>query len=213
MNEKELYKKYVNAGDVVYDIGAFVGEMTKMFLDLSVKNVICFEPAIKNFNILKNNFQSNPKVKCFNVALNDLSYKCRTRFKDCRTDDEEQDIEYVILKKFIENNEIPLPDFIKIDAEGMESIILTTFDFLFEDKRPTLFIEIHAQKKGSTNQTYSGNPHYKWPDEGGIDFNKFKKLNYIAIDFNNTKYDLDKDWNPEPQSHKHMILAPIEKIH
>jgi hypothetical protein len=75
-----------------------------------------------------------------------------------------------------------MPNFIKLDIEGMESLVLKTFKFLFESSRPTMYVEIHAAQRGNLIQNYEDNPHWKWVEEGGFDFNLLKKLRDLGYD-------------------------------
>jgi FkbM family methyltransferase len=215
MNEFDLYKDYINRGCVAYDIGAHIGQIAVQMLQKEAK-VYAFEPSPNNFPILKANCE-RLGIKCFDVALHDKNYSCLTQFKDCRTDytdsngkknDTIQQIYYVILEDFIKSNDLELPDFIKLDIEGMESLVLKTFKFLFEGKRPILYVEIHAQSRNLDNQNYPDNPHWVWPEDGGFNFNNLKNYNYNII-INNKILDINQDWNPKENSHSNMILKPI----
>lgn len=214
MNEFDLYSIYVKDGSVAYDIGAHIGEISFQMKNKGA-DVYAFEPSPNNFPILKKNCE-HLGIKCYDIALHERTYSCSTQFKDCRTDytdsngkknDTIQQIEYVILEDFITKNSLPLPDFIKLDIEGMESLVLKTFKFLFEQKRPVIYVEIHAQSKSLDNQNYPDNPHWVWPEDGGFNFNELKNFKYnILID---GKYlNKEEDWNPNPGSHSNMILLP-----
>ena len=100
-----------------------------------------------------------------------------------------------------------MPNFIKLDIEGMESLVLKTFKFLFETVRPTIYVEIHAQSKTLDNQNYADNPHWVWPEDGGFDFNSLKDFGYKII-INDKILDSSTDWNPIPMTHSNMILIP-----
>jgi FkbM family methyltransferase len=207
MNELDIFTKYIpNA--IVYDIGAHVGLMSRYFIENGASYVYAFEPSIYNYSKLLSNTK-NLNVSCFNIALHEKEYSCETRFRDCTTNDETQPIKYFTLENFISQNQIPLPDFIKLDIEGMESLVLNTFDFLFKEKRPVIYIEIHAARKGNTIQNYLDNPHWRWPEEGGFDFNKLKNFNYKIILNNEIEINKNVDYNPEENSHTGYTLIPF----
>jgi FkbM family methyltransferase len=215
MNEFDLYKKYIQAGTVAYDIGAHIGVIA-IQMKMAGAEVYAFEPSPNNFPHLNINC-SRAGIKCFDVAVHEKTYQCFTEFKDCRTDyidstgkkmDSVQHIKYYLLEDFIKENNLPLPDFIKLDIEGMESIVLKTFKFLFESCRPTIYVEIHAQSKTLDNQNYENNPHWVWPEDGGFDFNSLKSFDYKII-INDEILSDDSDWNPKPNSHSNMILIPV----
>lgn len=214
MNEFDLYKNYVNKKSICYDIGAHIGEIAIQMKSQGA-DVYAFEPSPNNFPILKNNCEKL-EIKCLNVALHEKNYSCSTQFKDCKTDytdsngkknDTVQDIRYVVLESFIKEVNLPLPNFIKLDIEGMESIVLKTFRFLFVQSKPIIYVEIHAQNKNLDNQNYKDNPHWLWPEDGGFDFNNLKELDYKII-INDHILNNDLDWNPKPDSHSNMILIP-----
>lgn len=214
MNEFDLYKKYINPGSVAYDIGAHIGVIA-IQMKMTGAEVYAFEPSPNNFPYLNINC-SKFNIKCFDVAVHEKTYQCLTQFKDCRTDyidssgkkmDSVQHIKYYLLEDFIKEKSLPPPNFIKLDIEGMESIVLKTFKFLFESCRPTIYVEIHAQSKTLDNQNYENNPHWVWPEDGGFNFNDLKRFNYnILID--EKILNKEENWNPNPGSHSNMILLP-----
>jgi len=214
MNEFDLYKKYIKPGIVAYDIGAHIGVIA-IQMKMAGAEVYAFEPSPNNFLYLNANC-SKYHIKCFDVAVHEKTYQCFTEFKDCRTDyidstgkkmDSIQHIKYHLLEDFIKENSLPLPNFIKLDIEGMESIVLKTFKFLFESCRPTIYVEIHAQPKTLDNQNYENNPHWIWPEDGGFDFNTLKIFNYNII-IDEKVLNKEENWNPNPGSHSNMILLP-----
>jgi len=214
MNEFDLYKKYIKPGSVAYDIGAHIG-IIAIQMKMAGADVYAFEPSPNNFPYLKTN-SLRANIKCFDIAVHEKTYQCFTEFKDCRTDyidstgkktDTIQHIKYYVLEDFIKENNLPMPNFIKLDIEGMESLVLKTFKFLFETVRPTIYVEIHAQSKTLDNQNYADNPHWVWPEDGGFDFNSLKDFGYKII-INDKILDSSTDWNPIPMTHSNMILIP-----
>jgi FkbM family methyltransferase len=211
--ELYCYDHFIKNDNIVYDIGAHLGEMSNLFIGKGAKKVYAFEPSKFNFPILKENTKNN-NIDCYNIAFNDTEYSCITQFKDCIQDigmDTEQEIIYKRLDDFVKEFKIELPDFIKIDIEGMESIIFKTFDFLFEQKRPIIFTEFHVPPLGDMRQDYENNPHWRMPDEGGYDFNELKKHNYCYID-KTLNITTEGDFNPARNSHLGRILIPKEKL-
>lgn len=217
IGEFNIYKKYISSNSVCYDVGAHIGEIAFQ-MKAQGADVYAFEPSPNNFPILKNNCE-HLGIKCFDVALHEKEYECFTPFKDCKTDyydmygtktDTTQYIKYAILENLIKNNNIPYPNFIKMDIEGMESIVLKTFAFLFKSIRPIIYVEIHAPSKQNLIQNYPDNPHWKWIDEGGFNFNDLKKYNYNIIDpENEIAIDFNNDYNPMPDTHKGYLLKPV----
>ena len=216
MSEKDLFSKYVKPGDVVFDIGANVGLTVRAFLELGAGQVYAFEPSPNNFDDLVNNCKGE-KVVCLQVALHEREYTCVTPFKDCRTDytdhrgkkmDSAQTINYRTLKSVCDEQNLVLPDIVKLDVEGMESLVMKTFDFLLKSRRAILFVEIHAQPRSLDNQDYADNPHYRYPDEGGYDFNRLKNLGYIIERTDGTLFSPLEDWNFPEATHEMFVFKP-----
>lgn len=211
--ELYCYDNFIKKDDIVYDIGAHVGGMSNLFIEKGAKKVYAFEPSKLNFALLETNTK-NKNIVCYNIGFNDSEYSCITKFKDCREDlvrDSEQEISYKRLDSFVDEAGLELPDFIKIDIEGMESIIFKTFDFLLREKRPVIFTEFHVPHLGDKNQDYNDNPHWRMPDEGGYDFNELKRHDYCFID-KSLNITTDGDFNPPRYSHLGRILIPKEKL-
>ena len=213
--EKYAFETFIKQDTVVYDIGAHIGELSILAAQLNAKIIYSFEPSDFNINELINNTNMYKNIFIHKVALNDKSYECDTRFKDCADNrlpislDTEQHIKYAILEEYIKINQLELPDFIKLDIEGMESIVLKTFEFLFKEKRPIIYTEIHAAQRGNLIQNYKDNPHWKWAEEGGFDFNILKKFNYTIL--NSTgKINHNTDLNPQENTHSGLLLIPNE---
>jgi len=209
--ETLAYLNFINESSVVYDIGAHVGETVNFFNENRIpKKIYAFEPCIKNFEDLKNNTSKFNNVEYFDIALLDRSYSCKTRFRDCRTEeqDAEQDITYVNINDFISQNNLEPPTFMKIDIEGMESLVLNSFTNIFKLARPIMYVEIHAKPRDLDIQDYKDCPHWVWPQDGGFDFNKLKKLNYEIFSEKYGLLNLDVDWNPSEGDHTGYILAP-----
>ena len=207
--EKFSYEKYLNRGDVVYDIGAHVGEMTTIFVNGGAKVVYAFEPSPFNINKLIAKTKNLDKVKVFDVALHEVKYDCSTKFKDCSVGSE-QNIKYVILEDFVKENSLEMPDFIKMDIEGMESIVLKTMDFIFQSpKRPKMYLEMHPAPRLNRPHDYADNPHWKYVGNGGYDFNRLKDFGYVLIDesFNVLR---KEDFNPPEGKHCGVAIIPEE---
>jgi FkbM family methyltransferase len=213
--EEYSYFNFIKNGDVVYDIGAHVGERSIFFAsELKAKKVYAFEPVPFNLLELKHNVNQFHNIEILNVALHEKEYECLTKFRHCNTaysQGKEENIRYKILQNVIDENGLELPNFLKFDIEGMESLVLKTCNFLFEKSRPIFFIEIHAAPKNEP-QSYADCPHWKTPEDGGFDFNSLKDFDYKMIDQSLTPFDNSKDWNPVPVQHKGVILIPFEKL-
>ena len=63
-----FYQQLISEGDIVYDVGANIGNRTKIFSKLASK-VIAFEPQQSCARILRNNFFGDAKVVIIQKAL------------------------------------------------------------------------------------------------------------------------------------------------
>ena len=211
--EKHAFNTYITDDTIVYDIGAHLGELSVEALRLGAKEVHAFEPSDFNIRELRAAAENRPQMTVHHVGLHVKDYSCFTRFKDCADNrlpialDTPQNIRYVTLQDYVVANQLELPGFIKMDIEGMEALVLTTFDFLFNGVRPVIYTEIHAAERGQTLQNYKDNPHWKWPDEGGFDFNDLKALNYKVYKAEG-EVSSDEDYNPASKTHSGLLLVP-----
>lgn len=116
--------------DNVYDIGASIGTHA-VFLALKVSpngRVFAFEPEIKSFEILKNNIALNriDNITVFQLALSDDEGEADIRKLVCFTISDNSNFTLVnktrLVKgdNFIKNNNLSLPNVVKIDVEGFE---------------------------------------------------------------------------------------------
>lgn len=210
--EDYCYSNFVKKGDIAYDIGAHIGEVSVKLINLGASKVFAFEPSVTNFNELCSNTK-DINVECHNVAFHEKEYTCTTRFKDCRRDraqDSEQEIRYIKLDNYILSNNLALPQFVKIDIEGMEGIVHKNAEFLLTSSRPIIYTEFHIPQKDNIFQDYEDNPHWRWPENGGYDFNNFKKYDYSFVD-KDLNLRSDGDYNPEC-GHYGRAFIPNEKI-
>lgn len=141
---RTFFSQIINKGDLVFDIGAHQGILTRIFLSLGA-NVVCVEPQDKEFNNLRIKF--NPKIKkkkvillnkalgksegrgyimiCDEVStLSTLSSEWikKSRFSNNYHWSKKQPIEITTLDALIKTYGVP--KFCKIDVEGYELEVL-----------------------------------------------------------------------------------------
>jgi FkbM family methyltransferase len=146
------------AGKVVYDVGAFIGRMS-LYFSSTAKQVVAFEPV--NFSRLRENLQLN-QVRNVTVCQFGLGSREETRemafdrrmpgaatgndqirermleaSQRCRT----TSIRTVPLDSL---GDLPTPDLIKIDVEGMELEVLKGMQNVLKTVHPDLYIELHG---------------------------------------------------------------------
>jgi FkbM family methyltransferase len=155
------------AGKVVYDVGAFIGRMS-LYFSKEAKQVVAFEPV--NFLRLRENLQLN-RVRNVTVCQFALGSREETRelvydrrMPGAASGNDE------IRAQILETSErfrtisirivpldslhdLPTPNLIKIDVEGMELEVLGGMQGLLKSARPDLYIELHGanveQKEGN----------------------------------------------------------------
>jgi len=170
-SEGDIIAKH--AKGICYDIGAHFG-IYSVLMKRNNADVFAFEPNPKIFSHLEKTGQIND-FKCFNVALSDFngaadffvpeeatmgSLTNWTRDEDMygitkyAGDVSQTRVEVATLDRFVKENNLPLPDFIKIDVEGAEINIFKGGRNTIESARPVIFFEVSAtlwEKQGSTH--------------------------------------------------------------
>lgn len=165
---EELFLAKLNIKNkIVFDIGANIGLFSLFFAKSVHPNgqIFSFEPnpiVYKELlrNLAVNNFSN---IRTFQLAVGSSNYKDKLVFplsnkgtgtlnKNIQADITSRnsldivtaEIEVVSLDNFIFNEELSLPDFIKIDVEGFEFDVLNGMKNILRNKKPELYIEIHG---------------------------------------------------------------------
>jgi len=139
-----FYRQFINSGDLVFDVGANLGNRTKVFCKLGAR-VVAFEPQAYCHAFLERVFDGNESVRLVNRALgktegetemliaegHDISslsqrwieaVKKSGRLSDYHWN-QRQRVAITTLDMAIE--EFGVPSFIKIDVEGYEFEVLS----------------------------------------------------------------------------------------
>jgi FkbM family methyltransferase len=168
---QKAIRKYVSAGDTVYDIGANVG-----YVSLSLAKrvgskgyVFAFEPVPQNLRLLRTNIENNQlsNVKVFDAAVSDrrgeaiirIAQNLATASLVWHKDDQaavELVIKTVIIDELIEAGDLPIPSFIKIDVEGAEGPALLGMHRILAAAKPVIFIECSDSGRETTWELLSG---------------------------------------------------------
>lgn len=130
--------KQLSAGSVVFDVGAFVGDSTQVFLNQGCE-VHAFEPRLESFVCL---VQNCPEAFCYNLALGDgaLRYKLSSEVGNMGG------------KPLLPGNRYSVPidalrpdrlDFLKIDAEGSEGMVLRGAQETLRRLHPIIHLEFN----------------------------------------------------------------------
>jgi FkbM family methyltransferase len=139
----------MSSKDILWDIGANIGQITLPIGKVTGASIFCFEPDPGNFFILANNVFLNglsSSVQIFNLALNDTNTIVTLPFEEknvgfalagrsClsvseETNTDNQGLKYPALTGdiFVDTFEVSMPTYIKLDVDGNELKILKGLD-------------------------------------------------------------------------------------
>jgi FkbM family methyltransferase len=149
-------KKYVSAGDTVYDIGANIGYVSLSLAKRAGPNgrVIAFEPVPRNVDLLRKNVEVNglKNIKLFDCAASNRGGETVIRIADSPATASmvwhqnipsaiEIVIKTVAIDDLVEGSDLGQPRFVKIDVEGAEGLVLQGMRRTIAASQPVLFIE------------------------------------------------------------------------
>jgi FkbM family methyltransferase len=150
---------HVRAGTTAYDIGGNAGYLTMVLSTLVGQggNVVAFEPDPKNVAALRHNISDNSidNVMLVQRAVSDQSHECTFAIFDyslvshIATDYTPDDAQLITvsasrLDDLVYDEDVPAPQFIKIDVEGAEDRVIRGSLRLIEEHRPVILAEIRA---------------------------------------------------------------------
>jgi FkbM family methyltransferase len=161
--EERFWRDLDLRGKTVYDIGAFHGMLT-LFFAARAKSVVSFEPNTRNRARLLENLRVN---NIQNVQVRDKGVGSRRESRQmasvaltpgAASIDERaiesfgksgvatltEEVSIVTLDEEIPEQNLPRPEFIKIDIEGWELEALRGARNTLEACRPALFLEMHG---------------------------------------------------------------------
>lgn len=163
------------AGKVTYDIGANIGITTLFFARWAgtAGTVVAFEPVPPTAKRLKENLRINrlQNVRVYELALGnseghaEICYApeasgIATLRKDMAQGYQKEyrmqtfSVEVVPLDVLVEREQLPLPNFVKIDVEGFEYQVLQGAQRLIEHARPAMFLELHGASAEERARTW-----------------------------------------------------------
>ena len=167
-HSRDQFKKFVQNGMTVLDIGANIGCHTLLLSELVGEKgkVHAFEPCANNYRLLHTNCVLN---RCKNTSVYKLgvSSESKTMFIPSHWADVQTNQNYgcISLKEAKETNDdeqintitidsldLQGVDFVKVDVEGMELHVLKGMINTIRKFRPCMYIEITATNKVSVGE-------------------------------------------------------------
>ena len=169
-NLANFFLNFLKEGDVFFDVGAHVGYYSMLASALvGEKGVVhSFEPTPRTFNSLEKNSQTKNNIIVNNNAVlntdTEISfidygakYSAFNSFHKRTSEDTsflkkltEIKVKTVSLDNYCKTKQI-VPDFIKIDAEGAESLILEAMSNILKEYKPVVSIEVAGEEEWKEN--------------------------------------------------------------
>jgi FkbM family methyltransferase len=153
INKKKFFQRTIQPGSVVYDIGANVGIYTLLSSVLcgDTGKVFAFEPDPHNIEYLWKHVQLNQlnnisiieyaiSNKSGNLSFESTSDHCTSHLSD----NGKLKVKAITLDQFVSDNTNSPPDYIKIDVEGAENLVLEGGHKTLRQHKPKIFLATHG---------------------------------------------------------------------
>lgn len=159
--EREVFLRVVRPGMTVFDVGANIGDYTRLFSVLVRANgsVHAFEPIPETHRILTHAVANCANVRVHQMAVGDRAASLEMTVvagdfgqaslagdaahgKGLDAPRQRFDVRAGTLDEFMETGGISPPAFIKIDVEGAERMVLAGAKTLIAAHKPVLFFEV-----------------------------------------------------------------------
>ena len=147
--------------EIIFDVGAYQGDFSRMCLDLwPTGKIVAFEALPEKIDLLKNKFNGK-NVKIVEGIVGDESRDDVNYFADETSSSVLESQEFTpkkrlkqkmfTLDEYVNRNDLNAPDFLKIDTQGYEFPILKGFEKNLKSIKVILlelnFIEVYHQVK------------------------------------------------------------------
>lgn len=139
--EREFFSSFIKQGDLVFDVGANIGDKAAVFASLGAR-IVAIEPQKPCIAHLKNRFKNNDSIIIIETALGSSEgtadlYICeevptistisekwieKGRFSNCHSWNQKDSIPITTLDNII--SQFGVPKYIKIDVEGYEKEVI-----------------------------------------------------------------------------------------
>lgn len=154
-DKRRTLEALIAPGSVVYDVGAHVGFYTLLFSELvgPAGQVVAFEPNPRNVAYLKKHLEINgiTNARVVEAAASDFTGMAAfaddsTSFTGRLSSRGSLEVSAVTLDEFVQCEDAPKPDYIKIDVEGAELSVLHGARGLLTGRRPMVFLATHGKE-------------------------------------------------------------------
>jgi FkbM family methyltransferase len=151
--KQHLLAQMVKPGCTVFDIGANVGFYTLLASTLvgTHGRVYAFEPVSRNVRYLRKHLDLNhlSNVTVIEAAVADrdgvaLFDEGPDRSEGRISAQGKLRVEMVALDRLVETGRLPMPDYLKIDVEGAESMVLHGASNLLVKRHPVILLATHG---------------------------------------------------------------------
>lgn len=155
LDKRLAFEREIGKGAVVYDIGANVGYYSILAAVLvgSGGTVVAFEPLPRNVHFLRRHVTLNHlgQVEVIEAAVSDQGGEAAFDLGASAAmghiaNEGELTVLMVSLDELLAEGELAPPDFIKVDVEGAEALVLSGAHQLLQDFHPTLFLDTHNRE-------------------------------------------------------------------
>lgn len=189
-HEYDRHGLKIESGDIVFDLGAFVGMFSQYAVSQGAKHVYCVEADRSRFEYLIQNINNAP-ITPYLAHVSDRWYE------GDRNDDNNP--EHYNVERLLEENNLTGVDFIKMDIEGWEYASLINMKDDVMRRARKWAIEVHLD--------WTKDKQIQW--EHGVDFDghKVSKLLYIMDKFTRNGFKLAYE-----HVHKHYNIVMLYAI-
>lgn len=137
----DYLKSYLKPGCIFFDIGCQRGIYTKGVLDLLNENCEIHSFDVLAHPIMVNIYEENENVTFNNTAVgNGKEYECVIDFNT----DTKVKSTTISLDEYVSEKNIKNIDFIKIDVDGLQNVIIDGSDYILKNMSPILMIEMNS---------------------------------------------------------------------
>jgi FkbM family methyltransferase len=153
---QKIFQQYLKPEQIVFDIGAHVGffSLLASILVGEKGKVFAFEPLPRNIFYFKKHLKLNQitNIELIEAAVSKAngvasfsSHGGLNGYQALMTERGKIQVKLVSLDELIVNQQIPIPDFIKIDVEAKEEWVLIGASSVLQKYHPTILLSIHGR--------------------------------------------------------------------